>query len=334
MGQQLFIGVNAAFDRLHTIVFREEANGSVALVGEDRTRNIAQFGDQQQQIRRIWDSIVAALDDARVAPSDILTVGIANLGQIDQNNETVVYATNLGVRNFPVAARLREYIDVPIKLFYVMDAYAVGEQRFGAGRPYSDMVYIYISQGIGASLFFDRKLYRGKHNLAGEFGHATIDYQGRICDCGNIGCIEDIASRKAITASIQRAYKQGKQTLLADMFDLSAESLDISISLLAEAIAQKDALAIAVIEEAAEAFGAAMANLINILNPEAIIVGGEMVDDIELFFQRSIASAQKRALAANFNSVTILQGALGTTAGAYGAALLAKQFLPAQERNS
>jgi len=326
-GPQLLVGVNARLDRVHTIIVREEANGGLRMMGEHRVRSILQEADQASLVERVRTSIREAMGDAQVKKEDLLTIGIATSGQIDYERGEILFIPNLGLSNVPLAALLREDFPCHIALINDVGAQGIGEQRIGVGKHIKQLVYLYAGYGIGASIIIDGELYTGADNLAGEFGHTTLDLHGPVCTCGNIGCLEVIASRSAIGRTLKALYKEGNETLLANLTDLTTPSWDINIASISEAIDQEDALTIRVVENAADAFGAGIANIINFLNPHTIILGGDVIDELDLYFERAISSAKKRCLATNAKNVSIIRGMLGTTAGAYGAAVYSKHRL-------
>jgi glucokinase len=326
-GPQLLVGVNARIDRVHTIIVREEANAGLRLMGEHRLHGILPGSDQNLLVERIRNSIREAIDDAQVSPSELLAIGIAASGQIDYDKGMILFTPLLGLSNVPLAEILQEDFPCHISLINDVGAQGIGEQKIGAGRHIQQLVYLYVGYGIGSSIIINGELYTGANNLAGEFGHTTIDLQGPTCTCGNIGCLEMISSRAAMGRKLQQLYQAGNETLLASLVDLSQEPLDIGVTNIAEAIDQEDALTIQVVEEAAEALGAGIANVINFLNPQTVILGGDVIDELDLYFEYALASARQRCLPTHLNHISIVRGMLGTTAGAYGAAVYAKQHL-------
>lgn len=324
----MLVGVYAGLNSIHTIILREEADGRLRLMGEDRKRKVVQAPDEVMLVHRVHESVERAIKDALVSSSDILAIGVAVPGQIDIENGTVLYSSLFDVKGdpFPFITGLHDYLDVPhMSLISNDDAQGIGEQRIGAGRGIKELVYLRIGYNIGASIIIDENLYTGADNLAGAFGHMVVDLNGPECDCGNKGCLDAIVSRAAIQNKLLQCYREGRATILAN--ELRKEPLDINSAVLANAIDQEDFLTCQVVEEAAEITGIGIANIINFLNPHRVILGGDVVDEIDLFFQRAIESAKKRTLHANLRNVSIVRGQLGTTAGAYGAAVFAKERL-------
>ncbi len=326
-GPQLLVGVNARLDRVHTIIVREEANAGLRLMGEHRLHGIIREPDQNILVERIRNSIREAIDDAQVSPSDLLAIGIAASGQIDQDNGVILFTPLLGLSNIPLAELLQKEFACHIVLVNDVGSQGIGEQKIGAGKHIQQLAYLHVGYGIGSSIIINGELYTGANNLAGEFGHTTIDLHGPLCTCGNTGCLEMISSRSAIGHKLQQLYQEGHATLLSSLTDFSKEPLDVGVTSIAEAIDQEDALTIQVVEEAADAFGAGIANVINFLNPDTIILGGDVIDELDLYFEHAVASARQHCLPSHLKHISITRGMLGTTAGAYGAAVYAKQHM-------
>jgi predicted NBD/HSP70 family sugar kinase len=325
---QLLVGVNAGLNSIHTIIVREEADGKLRLMGEYRNRQVVQKPEEMLLIRRVHESIEQAIKDAQVELEDILAIGVASPGQIDIDNGTVLFSPLFDVKEypFPFVARLRDYFDVQhITLINNDDAPGIGEQRIGEGRGIKDLVYLRIGYNIGAGIIIDKALYTGADNLAGAFGHMIVDLNGPECSCGNRGCLDAIVSRAAIEKKLLQSYRDGHATILAS--ELDKESPDINSAVIAEAVDQEDLLTCQVVEGAAEVLGIGIANVINFLNPHRVILGGDVIDEIDLFFERTVEAAKRRSLHASMRNVSIVHGRLGTTAGAYGAAVFAKEHL-------
>lgn len=325
---QLLVGTNVGINSIHTILVREEIDGRLKMLGEHRDRELVPRDDPDSLLQHIQYSIQEAIDDAHVWQGELLTIGVALPGQIDTNNEQLLFAPNLNVRNVPLAAMLKEHFDCPVALLNDVNSQGIGEYRIGVGEHQKHLVYLFVSYGIGSCIILDGKLYTGADNLAGEFGHIVVSIDGPVCGCGQRGCLEGIASRRAMIQTIQAAYKEGCETVLANMVDdLLAEPLDINSALLAEAIDLGDSLTTKVVQDAADTFSLGLASIINLLNPSAVILGGDVIDDIGMFFDRAVGGAKARALSDFVQNLSILAGGLGTTAGAYGAAVFAKEHL-------
>src|SRR5947199_8374109 len=200
---QLLAGVNAGFDRIHTIIVRPEANGGLRLMGEHRKRELVKPGDQASMVERVRASIAEAIQEAEVRQKDLLAIGIATPGQIAYDTGVILYATNLEVSDFHFAELVRSHFDCTIALINDIDAQAVGEQKLGAGKGIDHLVYLYVGHGIGAGIIINGQLYTGSNHLAAEIGHMSINYDGQLCKCEHgIGCLESLSSKLAIVQAI------------------------------------------------------------------------------------------------------------------------------------
>lgn len=322
---QLLVGVRAGLERVHTIIVHEKTDGTLHLLGENRSRAFVQEADQALLYERVRQSILEAVEDAQVNMEDIFTIGVASPGQVDLDSGTILFSTRFNLKNVPLAAELQRYFNCPVSLINIVDAQAMGERHQGIGKNVNNLFYAHIAHYIGASIIIDGKIYLGNDHLRNEFGHVIVKPDGPSCLCGHSGCLEKFSSGLAIEEKLRSRIADGQTTVL-DSF-LAKVPSDLNGDRIAEAINQEDALTIEVVVEAAEIFGIAVANVINFLNPQMIVLSGDLVDEVDLFFDTAVASAKRRTLYSHARNVKIVQGILGTTAGAYGAALYAKQVL-------
>jgi predicted NBD/HSP70 family sugar kinase len=327
------LGVNVGLNSIHMLIVREEADSKLRLMGEHRNRRFKAHRDKESLVQRVLDSIEQAIKDARVDQKDILTIGVATPGQIDIDHGVVLFSPLFHILRkepFPLASKLQEHFPAQhITLINNDDAPGIAEQRLGEGKDIPDVVYLRVGYSIGACIIIDGKLYTGMNNLAGAVGHMIADLDGPKCrNCGNRGCLDVLASRGAIEQNIVQRYRAGEESILAKSLD--KQSPDINSAVLAEAIEEEDTLTCQVVEKAAEVLGAGIANLIDLMNPHKVILGGDVVDEIDLFFEKAKASACKASLVSSSEGVSIVRGRLGATAGAYGAMVFAKERYYAQ----
>ena len=194
------------------------------------------------------------------------------------------------------------------------NASAVGEQRFGAGRPFASSLMLTLGTGVGAGLILDGRLWTGIDGVAGEFGHITVEPNGRRCGCGNRGCLEQYSSASAIAA-------------LASGSGLSAGRGSLDAARVAALAREGEPTACAIFEQAGAYLGIAAASVVNLLNLEAIILGGGVAESFDLLapiVRREIAA---RAFAVPGDRVRVLKGELGDDAGVLGAAATAFALL-------
>jgi glucokinase len=210
-----------------------------------------------------------------------------------------------------LAHLVSQEIGVPVVALNDANASAVGEQRFGAARPFASSLTLTLGTGVGSGLILDGRLWTGIDGVAGEFGHWTVEPQGRPCNCGNRGCLEQYASASAIAALAQA---RGVQAIGGGALDAA------QVAALAR---QGDPQALAVLNQAATYLGIAIAGVINLLNLEAVIIGGGVSESFDLLYQPLCCEIQQRAFAIPARRLSILKASLGNDAGVLGAAATA-----------
>lgn len=289
------------------------------IIGRDRRPTEASQGPEAV-IHRIVASVRQAIAEASLREADLKGVGISAPGPCDLRRGVVTHPPNLpGWHDVPLEQLMREALHVPTLLENDANAAAYGEHRFGAGRAYRHMIFITISTGIGGGIIIDGSIYRGASGAAGEVGHMTLEENGPPCGCGGRGCLEALASGSAIAREAGTLLTQGRCPLLARLLSegqpLDAESVHLAAQ-------QGDADARAVIERAGRYLGLGLANLINTLNPQGIILGGGVCEIGAMFLDPARDVARERAFAQSFADVSIVEGELGDQAGALGVAAL------------
>jgi predicted NBD/HSP70 family sugar kinase len=193
------------------------------------------------------------------------------------------------------------------------------ERTQGAGAMYKDFVYVDVSIGVGASIFINGNLYRGCNGSAGEFGHITIDEDGPLCCCGSHGCLEALASAARVIETVKVALEKGVSSKVLELAE--DDPGKITIEIIATAAQDGDSLAYRALSEAAAHIGAACADLVNLLNPEAIIFGGALFRAApEILLDHLKRLVRHRALEKSVNDVTLLKAETASDAGALGMA--------------
>jgi glucokinase len=263
--------------------------------------------------------LVAELRDA--SPARVAAVGVGVPGLVNPQTGRVVISSDL-----PSAVRedLRESLGqatgLPVLLDNDANAGAFGEYASGAGRGSRNMFYVTIGTGIGGALVLDGRLWRGASGFAGEFGHITIDPEGIDCACGNVGCLETVASAPNI---VRRTHER----LMRDSTS-SLSRLGLNKNFTAADIAHEakngDDFAAMMMARTGRYIGTAIAAVINLLNTERVVLGGGVMDAGELILNPIIEEARRRSFQPNFESTQIVAATLGADAVPIGAALLAR----------
>src|SRR6266849_4129111 len=297
------------------------------VIASERKRTRAEKG-QDFIAQRSIEIATMALNNARLPDgSGIVAVGIGAAGQIDRKAGIVVDAPNLGVKDMPLGSILNKQFGKPVAVGNDVEVAAFGEYLYGSGRGFNNFVCMFIGTGIGSGIVQNGRLYTGLTGTAGEAGHMIIQFGGRICGCGCRGCLEAYASRTAITRAIMADIHHGRPSVLADdaALQLKEGETIIRSGLLAHAIEQKDALVTEIVTEAADYLGYGLGSIMNFYNPEAIVLGGGVIEAIDLLFERAVNRARNTALSAPAQKTKLLRAKLGDFSGVVGAACLGAQ---------
>ncbi len=277
-------------------------------------------------IARIADAARSAVEEAGLTLRDIGAVGVAAPGVLDAQAGVVRFAPNLRWRDVPLAAALRQRLGVPVYLENDVNMGTLAEHALGAGRGARDVVGIFVGTGIGGGIIINGHLHRGRNGSAGEVGHMVIRIGGPRCGCGRRGCLEALASRTAIVRDLREAIEGGEKSILPDLAkgDLSR----VTSGVLAKAVARGDKLTISVLKRAMKSLGIGVANIVNLLGPEVIILGGGVIEALDdKWLDRVRKVAQKYAMPNAMEGVKIVRAQLGDDAVVLGAAVLARQMM-------
>ena len=274
-------------------------------------------------IERLCSAIVGLLESNNIKPSRLAGISIACAGGIDTGRGVVVTPSpNMpDWVNVPLADIIRKRFGVSTFLVNDASAAALGEHRYGAGRGVKNLVLFTLGTGIGGGIIVDGKLYLGAVGGAGELGHMTIDADGPKCGCGNTGCLEMLASGRAVERdAIGRLHLGDKSSLL----DVVQGNIDnVTAEMVGAAAHNGDPLALDVLSRAAYYLGISMVNVVNIFNPEMVVLGGGMAELGDLIISPGRRMVQERAFSVSSQSVRIVTAQLGNEAGVYGAAAFA-----------
>ena len=294
------------------------------VIASERKRTRAERG-QDFIAQRSIEIATAAFNAAKLsADVSIVAVGIGAAGQIDRKAGVVVDAPNLGVKDMPLGVILNKQFGKPVAVGNDVEVAALGEYLYGSGQGLRNFVCMFVGTGIGSGIVQNGRLYSGLTGTAGEAGHMIIQAGGRICGCGNRGCLEAYASRTAITKAIMAEIHHGRSTLLAEDAEHQLKEGEVVIrsGLLAHAIEQRDELVIEIVTEAADYLGYGLGSIMNFYNPERIVLGGGVIEAIDLLFERAVHRARTTALAAPAKKTEIVRAKLGDFSGVVGAACL------------
>src|SRR6478672_8415703 len=258
---------------------------------------------------------IAQTDAAR---RDFIGVGIGAPGPLDREKGLVIVAPNLGWRNFPLRDRIGERLHLPATLDNDANCATVGEWWQGAAQGGTNVIGMTIGTGIGGGLIIDGTLFHGASDVAGEIGHTTIDLNGRHCKCGNYGCLEAYASGPAIAVRAREVLvREETASLLPSM--VGGRLDEITAETVYDAAKAGDQVANEIVRDTARYLGVGIANMLNILNADVVVVAGGVTQAGDALFVPLRAEVRRRAFRPAVDATRIVAGELPGTAGVVGA---------------
>ncbi len=314
------VGVDLGGTKILSGVFSH----SLECIGTAKLSTKSQRG-VDKVVERIARSAQDAVDEADLTFKQIAGVGIGAPGAVDFDSGTVIFAPNLeGWTDVPLKKELEKVLGVPVFVENDCNVSALGVYVAELKSKPRSMVGIFVGTGIGGGLVIDGELYSGFGHTAGEIGHMVLEVSGPKCGCGNKGCFEALASRTAIFQQIKSGIKDGQKTLLTEM--LGDDLADLRSGDLRKAIRKGDKFVDRIIESAAEYIGIATANLVNVLNPEVVVLGGGVMEALsDEMMSVIVETAKDYAMPGALKGVEIIASKLGDNAGITGAAVLARK---------
>jgi glucokinase len=282
-------------------------------------------------VQCIVDSARAALEQAGIGISEISAIGIGAAGMSNPEAGILFSSPHLpGLREVLLGDIIQEKLGK--KTFIINDAKAaaLGELHYGAARDVRNFIYITISTGIGGGIVIDGKIYTGAIGIAGEVGHMTIDDNGPVCNCGNRGCWETLASGTALSRQAKlRISKRVKTSIL----EYAAGNIEnVTPQVIHRAAEGGDKLAKELIAQTGYYVGVGLASLINIFNPELIVIGGGLSNIGDMLLEPAFKTTEKRAYKEAFQAVRFALAELGGNSGVIGAATFALQEMKRLQR--
>jgi glucokinase len=276
---------------------------------------------EESVIGRIVDMVEEVIGvttaETGAAREDFLGVGIGSPGPLDRERGTVIFTPNLGWRNVALRDVVASRVSLPATLDNDANCATVGEWWCGAAKGGRNVVGVTIGTGIGGGLILDGRLYHGASDVAGEIGHTTIDSTGRRCKCGNYGCLEAYASGPAIADRAREALADNEASLLTEL--AGGDPARITARTVYEAAGRGDVIAREVVRDTARFLGAGIANLLNIFNPDVVVLAGGVTDAGVALYEPLRAEVRRRAFRPAVDACRIVPGSLAGSAGVVGA---------------
>lgn len=272
-------------------------------------------------VPRILDAIQEVMTCPEVGGATIVGIGVTTPGLIDQATGTIIKSVRLDWYHVPLKSILQRHFEVPVFVGKDTATALLGERWYGAARDADNLIYVWVGTGIAVGFLLDGRVYAGATGMAGEFGHTSIEWNGARCKCGNKGCLEGLASLGAIAtkASCRALSEENAVTREHPVPEAQARVDPFAVL---DAACTGDLRAREIVREAGRYLGVGIANLIDLFNPERIVIGGQIRPKDKEFIDTAIEVAKSRVLPEPGSSVTITVSDFGPDAGLIGAAAL------------
>ena len=309
---RVVIGVDLGGTNLRTAILSPDGNIL------DRHKEATHAADGREKVvSRLIENIKRQRKSAIQQGFDVVAVGVGAPGVIQVDKGIVVKSPNFpDWNNLPLKDQLEKTLGTPVFLENDANAAALGEQWRGAGRGIRSMILLTLGTGVGGGIILDNKIWHGADGMAGEIGHMTLIPDGRPCTCGNTGCLEMYSSARGIVQSFREALGKASGGVPDQLEQVSSEQVY-------EAAGSGNEIAVRVMKDMGRMLGIGIASLINIFNPERIVVGGGVKDAWPLFIGATREEIMKRAFAVPAKRTEIVPSQLGDDAGMVGAAAVA-----------
>ena len=299
----------AVIDRAGTLLQREE---QPTLANQGRERTV-------ERLIQIMTRLMTTIQGR-----EVIGIGASLAGPVDPDTATMYSPPNLpGWDGFSLKPLLEETFGIP--MWAVNDATlgAIGEHSYGIGRGVANLVYVTVSTGVGGGIIADGKPILGARGFAAEIGHMSIDRNGPICKCGNVGCLETLASGTAIANLALERLKWGEESILQEM--AKRDLAQVNAKAVMEAAGQGDSLALELVDQFARDLGLGLVNLLHIFDPQMIILGGGVSQSYQIYSTALNTAIRSNVMAHLREHINIVTSVLGDDVSLLGAAHLAFQ---------
>jgi len=301
------------------------------LGGNITGKAIVKTGDDvnpEVTVARLIELIKTVIRKSKVPFDKLLGMGIGMPGILDAENGNVIFSPDFNWENIPLLEPLKKHFNLSQILINSNQAMAMGERWFGAGKQSDYFICINLGHGIGSAIVEKGEIYYGSCGSSGEVGHMTLEKDGPVCECGNHGCLEILASGNAIALQAQQAVHDGEESAMSQM--ANGQNSQIDAKIVFDAARENDKTAAQIINTAVEYIGIGIANYINLLDPDMIIINGGIVNAGDILLERLIPVIKERQMKFAGRKVKIKIGALGENATSMGAAaMILKEYINA-----
>jgi len=293
------------------------------------TRASRTFSGEDAVYENSKGAIDHVIEKFNIDLNDVLGIGVGCPGPLDTKRGIIINAPLMRWKNFPLKDRLYNDYRVPIAIDNDCNLGALAEQRRGLAIGLENVIYVTVSTGVGAGIVLNGNIYHGKTDSAGEFGHMSIEEDGKICPCGNKGCLELYCSGTAIKQILANDAQAGVKGLV---FDMAAGDMSVlDGKLLAEAAEQGDPYSIGLYKQIGNTLGFGLTNIFNLFDPNMVVIGGG-VSKSHKFFEEALLSTVKRRSIIHVQDDQIQYSIMCDRVVLYGAFHLIKEFAEKGER--
>ncbi|MFE1629034.1 ROK family protein [Brevibacillus reuszeri] len=287
---------------------------------EETKYPMRQDSTPEKIVELIQSDLLRILQKYNITASKLLGIGVGAVGPLDREKGIILRPQHFpaaGWEHIAITEKLNQTFRTKVLLDNGANTAALGEFRNGLWKKADHLVYNIIGIGIRCGVLTNGKLVRGPVDMEGAFGHMVVDVQGRTCICGNVGCLSAYASILSVQQEVNRRLKKGQSSYLSQM-KLTEE--EVSYTQICEAVSKNDPLCIQVVKEAAYYYGVGLTNLMYLIHPDRIILGGALITDMDLFYEIATETARQRMKHYADYQIVFSRGLLGERAVAVGAA--------------
>lgn len=275
--KKLFIGVDLGGTKVIACVLR--LNKKYKTLSKAKQPTNAWEG-KKKVIDRIEETIRSAVNKADISLKRVEAIGVGVPGAVDVNKGSISFASNLGWTNVNLKKELGKRIGLPVYLNNDVNLGTLAEQKIGAAKNAKSVVGVYWGTGIGGGIVIDGNIIQGSSSSAGEIGHMIVAYEGKQCSCGRYGCFESYAAKWSLTENVYHRINNGEKSLIEFKGDKPREEI-LKSSMIKKAYLANDKVLKEELLISVNYFGMGLANIVNLLNPEVIVMGGGMIESME-----------------------------------------------------
>lgn len=326
MTKAYYLGIDLGGTNIKAGLFDDQ----LKLVTKQRTPTHEENGPQAV-LTRIYQACHDLVTAANVDWASVVALGLGVPGQMDVKAGLSIFSPNFtDWENVPVADILSKQLGKPVFIDNDVRVALYGEAAFGAAKQAKDVVLVTLGTGLGAAVMLNGKVAYGASDSVGELGHMNMyRHGGRPCACGSSGCLGRYVSGRGLVKTMQEKLAAGQPSIISDWLN---DGQELTAALISDAVAKGDATAQEVFKETGELFGFGLVNVVNLLNPELIILGGGVAEAGEPLFKYTKQVIHDRAIAVAKKAVHLKLAELGPAAGMYGAAVYAKKRQSTEEK--